>query len=67
MEQLRYYVFNKKKDFVLGCSKNIQVTEQGIALEAGKESGSFFSRLLDSGEEGNQWHRAVIQDRKSVV
>ncbi len=61
MEQLRYYVFNKKKDFVLGCSKNIQVTEQGIALEAGKESGSFFSRLLDSGEEGNQWHRAVIQ------
>lgn len=61
MEQLRYYVFNKKKDFVLGCLKNIQVTEQGIALEAGKESGSFFSRLLDSGEEGNQWHRAVIQ------
>lgn len=61
MEQLRYFVFNKKKDFALGCPKDIQVTEHGLVLVEGKESGSFFSRLLDSGEEGNQWHRAVIQ------
>lgn len=61
MEQLKYFVFNKKKDFALGFPMDIQVTEQGLALAEDKERGSFFSRLLDSGEEGNQWHRAVIQ------
>ena len=30
-------------------------------MEEGKECGTFISRLLDSGEEGNRWHRAVIQ------
>lgn len=30
-------------------------------MEGVSESGMFISRLLDSGEDGNQWHRAVIE------
>lgn len=62
MEQLKYFVFNKKKDYLAGYREHIQITGQGLALEEnGSDSGIFISRLLDSGEEGNQWHRAVIQ------
>ena len=62
MDQLRYFVFNKKKDYESGYRKDIRITKQGLALEEGAEdSGIFISRLLDSGEEGNQWHRAVIE------
>lgn len=62
MDQLRYFVFNKKKDYESGYRKDIRITKQGLALEDGvSDSGVFISRLLDSGEEGNQWHRAVIE------
>lgn len=61
MEQLRYFVFNKKKDYACGCREGIRITDSGLALEEGQESGVYFTRLLDSGEEGNQWQRAVIQ------
>lgn len=64
MDQLKYFVFNKKKDYEFGYRQEIAVTERGLALEEGvSENGIFISRLLDSGEEGNQWHRAVIQSR----
>jgi phage tail-like protein len=62
VDQLRYFVFNKKKDYEFGYRKDIRITKQGLALEEGvSDSGVFISRLLDSGEEGNQWHRAVIE------
>lgn len=64
MDQLKYFVFNKKRDYESGYRQEIAVTEQGLVLEEGvSENGIFISRLLDSGEEGNQWHRAVIQGR----
>lgn len=64
MNQLKYFVFNKKKDYESGYRQEIAVTERGLALEEGvSENGIFISRLLDSGEEGNQWHRAVIQSK----
>lgn len=61
MQQIRYIVFNKKKDYASGYRAGIRITERGLALEEGQESGVFISRLLDSGEDGNQWQRAVIQ------
>lgn len=64
MDQLKYFVFNKKKDYEFGYRQEIAVTERGLALEEGvSENGIFISRLLDSGQEGNQWHRAVIRSR----
>ncbi|MBD5532881.1 MAG: hypothetical protein HDQ98_11930 [Lachnospiraceae bacterium] len=64
MDQLKYFVFNKKKDYEFGYRQEIVVTERGLALKEGvSENGIFISRLLDSGQEGNQWHRAVIQSR----
>ncbi len=62
MEKLEYFVFNKKKDYKSGYRKGIQISDEGLALKEGAlESGIFISRLLDCGEEGNQWNRAVIQ------
>ncbi|MCC8030062.1 MAG: phage tail protein [Lachnospiraceae bacterium] len=63
MEPLKYFVFNKEKDYRHGYSENILRTERGITLEEGNtpERGVFFSRILDAGEEGNDWHRAVIE------
>lgn len=61
MEQIKYIVLNKKKDYTSGYREGIRITDCGIALEEGRESGVFISRLLDSGTEGNQWQRAVIQ------
>ena len=64
MNQLKYFVFNKKRDYESGYRQEIAITEQGLVLEEGvSENGIFISRLLDSGEEGNQWHRAVIQSK----
>lgn len=64
MDQIKYFVFNKRKDYESGYRQKIAVTERGLVLEEGvSENGIFISRLLDSGEEGNQWHRAVIQSK----
>lgn len=64
MNRLKYFVFNKKRDYESGYRQEIAVTERGLVLEEGvSENGIFISRLLDSGEEGNQWHRAVIRSK----
>lgn len=68
MEQLKYFVFNKKRDYESGYRQEIKITDRGLALEEDVSendvlNGIFISRLLDSGVEGNQWHRAVIQSK----
>ena len=63
MRPLKYFVFNKRRDYLHGYMEHIHITEQGIILDSdgAGQQGVFISRLLDSTEEGNQWHRAVIQ------
>lgn len=63
MKPLKYFVFNKKRDYQSGYSEHIRITEQGIELQVKNTqvSGVFISRLMDSRKEGNQWHRAVVQ------
>lgn len=65
MRPLKYFVFNKRRDYLHGCMEQICLTEQGIALEQGAkgQKGVFFSRVLDSRNEGNQWHRALIESQ----
>ena len=60
MEPLKYFVFNKERDYRRGYLDRVNVTDQGLELqiEQKKESrpipiwqhGTFISRLLDSGE-----------------
>lgn len=61
MEQLKYFVFNKERDYQSGYGSQITFTDGGISLKEGAREGTFFSCLLDSGQEKNQWHRAVIR------
>ncbi len=46
-----------------GYLENMQITEQGLELytRESRHYGTFISQLLDSGIEGNTWHRAMIQ------
>ncbi len=63
MRPLKYFVFNKKRDYLHGCLDHIRVDAQGIELDSENpgQKGVFISRLLDSREAGNQWYRAVIK------
>lgn len=63
MGPLKYFVFNKKKDYRSGYLEHMDITEQGVKLhmEDTQQYGTFISRLMDSREEGNRWHRAVIR------
>ena len=62
MGALKYFVFNKKRDYRCGYMEHISLTDRGIRWDGGKsQQGTFFTRLLDSGREGNQWHRAVVK------
>ena len=63
MGSSKYFVFNKKRDYLQGYRENVRITESGIVLDTDDpgKCGIFISRLLDGGREGNQWHRAVIQ------
>lgn len=63
MGPFKYFVFNKKRDYQSGYLEYVEVTEQGIRLDTGhsRQDGTFISRLLDSREEENRWHRAVIR------
>lgn len=62
MRPLKYFVFNKKRDYLHGCLDHVRLAAQGIEPEPESYGykGIFISRPLDSREEGNQWHRAVI-------
>lgn len=62
MRLLKYFVFNKRRDYLHGYQEHIRITEKGIVLDSDTAGqGIFISRLLDSRKEGNQWHRAIIQ------
>ncbi len=63
MGPLKYFVFNKKKDYRSGYLEHMDITEHGIKLhtEDTRQYGTFISRLMDSREDGNKWHRAVIR------
>lgn len=63
MGPLKYFVFNKKKDYQSGYLEHMDITERGIKLhtENIRQYGTFISRPMDSREEGNKWHRAVIR------
>lgn len=63
MGSSKYFVFNKKRDYLQGYRENVRITESGIVLDTDDpgKCGIFISRLLDGGREGNKWHRAVIQ------
>lgn len=62
MRPLKYFVFNKRRDYLYGYQEHIRITEKGIVLDSDTagQPGIFISRLLDSRVEGNQWYRAVI-------
>lgn len=61
-QRARYYLWNKKSDFGTGYSENIRYDDSGMyIIDQSKESGFYFSRMLDSGENGKKWRRAELK------
>lgn len=63
--RIKYFVFNKARDFERGYSENILCSPEGIRIKdpAKPEGGSFFSRVLDSREKETEWHRIIIHSK----
>lgn len=61
-QPVKYFVFNKRSDFVRGSHYNISLLSQGITIEDSKSGvGDFFSRILDAREKQMPFHRILVE------
>ncbi len=55
---MKYFLFNKASDYQRGFGENVVCGPRGISVRGGYGGRAvFWSRILDSAEEGNIWHR----------
>lgn len=59
---MKYFIFNKDMDYIRGMSVNLDIAGGAIRARdpAPGKPGIFLSRALDSRDQGNQWHRLVM-------
>lgn len=55
-----YFIFNKEMDYRRGASRGLSY-ENGVLKPQNDKGGWFFSRVLDSQEKKNEWHRLRMQ------
>lgn len=55
-----YFLWNNKEAFARGQGSGIQISEAGLALEAGKDTGSYYTRVCDSRQTSMKWDRLQI-------
>ena len=61
-QPVKYFVFNKRSDFVRGSHYNISLLSPGITIEDSKSGvGDFFSRILDAREKQMPFHRILVE------
>ncbi len=55
---MKYFLFNKVSDYQRGFGEHVAYSFRGISVRGGYgKKAVFWSRILDSAEEGNLWHR----------
>lgn len=55
---MKYFVFNKASDYTRGYKEHVTSGPEGLFTENGYYGrAAFFSRILDSAEQGTIWHR----------
>lgn len=61
-ERLKYFVFNKPRDYLRGYLENMECDRDGIWISqtGGNNRGAFISRILDSREKDMEWHRMTL-------
>lgn len=61
-QKLKYFIFNKARDYEGGCMAHMNYDSQGIWADepGGAGRGGFISRVLDSREKDTEWHRLVF-------
>lgn len=65
-ERMKYFIFNKKSDYLRGYLEHMTICSGGICMEEEtNQKGMFLSRVLDSQEEEMNWHRLQIQGNDS--
>lgn len=55
-----YFLWNNKETFERGQGSNIQISENGLVLEEGKNAGSYYTRVCDSRQPSMEWDRIRI-------
>lgn len=55
-----YFLWNNKETFERGQGSNIQISENGLVLEEGKNAGSYYTRVCDSRQSSMEWDRIRI-------
>lgn len=60
---MNYFIFNKDMDYRRGKGSNLHIEGGMLMVEdpAPLKPGMFLSRMLDSREEENRWHRLVME------
>lgn len=56
-----YFLWNNKETFNRGWGRNICISEAGISLEEGWETGSYYTRVCDSRQMSMEWDRIRIE------
>lgn len=56
-----YFLWNNRETFARGQAVNLQISEEGLALSEGKETGSYFTRICDSRQADMEWDRLRIE------
>ena len=62
-QKLKYFIFNKVRDYEGGCASNMLYDREGIWADPSGKTGrsGFISRILDSRETDMAWHRLVFK------
>ncbi len=60
--RLKYFILNNAYDFERGAYENMEVIDNKLKYSSDKRSGisCFMTKVFDSLERGNVWHRLVI-------
>lgn len=59
--QTGFFVINKESDYLRSGKHNVEAVENRLLIEGGFKTGIFYSRIFDSREKENVWHRLVIK------
>lgn len=55
-----YFLWNNREAFARGQGSGIQISEEGLALEKGQDTGSYYTRVCDSRQASMEWDRLRI-------
>lgn len=57
----QYFLWNNRQNFQRGWGRNVQISEEGIALGRDGNPGIYYTRICDSRQQSMQWDRILLE------